>query len=89
MRALKRAKPRGIPLSDLRVGESARVVSMDLDEETAWKFRRWALGRASLAVGPRAPLGDPMELELLGYHLAVSPRRRGDPGPSLQGSVRP
>ncbi len=72
MRALKRAKPRGIPLSDLRVGESARVVSMDLDEETAWKFMEMGFGVGRrLRLVRRAPLGDPMELELLGYHLAV------------------
>jgi Fe2+ transport system protein FeoA len=72
MRALKRANPRGIPLSDLRVGESARVVSMDLDEETAWKFMEMGFGVGRrLRLVRRAPLGDPMELELLGYHLAV------------------
>ena len=65
-----------IPLSDVRVGDSGAVVNVDLKRDDS--LRLWELGflpGAMVRVIRRAPLGDPIEVEIGGAHLAL---RRAD-----------
>jgi len=61
-----------LPLGSLPNGTTGVVVSMELSEDVSWKFMEMGFGIGRrVKVVRRAPLGDPIELELLGYHLAV------------------
>jgi Fe2+ transport system protein FeoA len=72
---MRRAEERptgACPLSDLPDDASAVVVRMDLPDETAWKFMEMGFGVGrKVRLVRRAPWGDPLEVELLGYRLAV------------------
>lgn len=73
-RKTRGAKPAAslLPLGKLKDGTTAVVVRLDLPEETAWKFMEMGFGAGrKVRLVRRAPLGDPLEVELLGYRLAV------------------
>ncbi|MBI4568702.1 MAG: ferrous iron transport protein A [Planctomycetes bacterium] len=68
-------------LDSLHVGESCTVRSVRGDPLTAQRFREMGLvAGASVRLVRRAPLGDPMELCVHGYHLAV----RGDDARAIE-----
>lgn len=62
-------------LAELKIGETARVISIGGDDEISLRLLEMGLtpGVALRLVGT-APLGDPLELEVRGYRLSV--RRR-------------
>lgn len=63
------------PLSGLAVGQKARVLCLDLPPE-----QRQRILEMGLTVGTEfevvrfAPLGDPMDLRVRGYHLSLRKR---------------
>ena len=59
-------------LSDLPAGKSARVVGLDGDEATQQRLLELGVLPGSLLRLVRtAPLGDPIEIEVLGYKLSL------------------
>jgi Fe2+ transport system protein FeoA len=59
-------------LSDLKMGESCRVVSVDGDDSIARRLMEMGVIPGTLIrVVKSAPLGDPIEIEVRGYHLAI------------------
>ncbi len=56
----------------LQVGESAKVTTIDGDDEISVRLMEMGLtpGAALKLIGV-APLGDPLELELRGYRLSI------------------
>ena len=62
-------------LADLAVGESARVRGYLEDGEFAHRLMSLGLiPGTELVVKRRAPLGDPVEIDLRGFRLALRPR---------------
>ena len=62
-------------LSDLTPGSTARVVKVNGSGETTRRIVDMGVTSGSLVVVERiAPLGDPMEVKVRGYHLSL--RRR-------------
>lgn len=60
-------------LKDLKVGDCARIIGF-ADVGSARRRKLLALGftpGAAIAVGRLAPLGDPMEVRVRGFTLAV------------------
>jgi ferrous iron transport protein A len=57
------------------MGTVGIVTELNLSDQVLWKFMEmgFAVGRRVRLVR-RAPLGDPLEIELLGYRLAVRSR---------------
>ncbi len=66
-------RPQGAKLlSDLRPGESATVVQLQATGAIRQRLLEMGFIRgAKLKVEKLAPLGDPMELVLKGYHLSL------------------
>ncbi len=65
-------------LADVPVGRRARVVRVEGDR--ALRVRLWEMGLSAgteVDVLKRAPMGDPLELRLRGYHLSL---RRAEAG---------
>lgn len=59
-------------LADLKVGDTARVSSVEGDDEVSQRLLEMGLTPGvELAVVGVAPLGDPLEIELRGYRLSV------------------
>jgi ferrous iron transport protein A len=59
-------------LWELEPGESARVVAVDLPVETALKLAEMGLAvHRKVRMIRRAPAGDPLEIELIHYRLAI------------------
>jgi ferrous iron transport protein A len=59
-------------LSDLAVGARARVLSISGGDELSMRLLEMGLTPGvDVAVVGKAPLGDPLELELRGYRLSV------------------
>lgn len=59
-------------LSDLRVGQSARVAEIAGDDEVSIRLLEMGLTPGvELKLIGTAPLGDPLEVELRGYRLSV------------------
>ena len=60
------------PLSELLPGQSARIVHIRAPEGIRRRLLEMGFLRgASLKVLKHAPLGDPMELLIKGYHLSL------------------
>lgn len=60
------------PLAELPVGGKAKVVTVGGGDEVSLRLLEMGLiPGVELRVIGRAPLGDPLELELRGYHLSV------------------
>ena len=61
-----------IPLSGLSAGSSATVESIHLEGDDSFRLRELGfLPGARLRLVRRAPLGDPIEVEIGGAHLAL------------------
>ena len=59
-------------LSELEVGESCRVVSVEGNDHIGRRLLEMGLTKGcSLTLVGTAPLGDPLELEVRGYRLSV------------------
>lgn len=59
-------------LDTLKIGESARIVSVHLPATEAQRLTEMGLTTgASVKVQKLAPLGDPMEIVVRGYHLSL------------------
>jgi Fe2+ transport system protein FeoA len=59
-------------LDTLKIGESARIVSIRLPASEAQRLTEMGLtAGASVKVQKLAPLGDPMEIVVRGYHLSL------------------
>ena len=59
-------------LAQLAIGDRARVVQIDGDDEISIRLLEMGLTPGALvkSIGT-APLGDPMELEVRGYRLSI------------------
>jgi Fe2+ transport system protein FeoA len=59
-------------LDTLKIGESGKIVSVQLGEEEARRLSEMGLTvGASIRVHKFAPFGDPMEVVVRGYHLSL------------------
>lgn len=60
------------PLSTLLVGEKGRILSLTLPPDTRQRLMEMGLTPGiECSVVRFAPLGDPMELRVRGYHLSL------------------
>lgn len=60
------------PLSQLPLGKTARVISVDLPSAIKQRMMEMGLTPGTSCTLIRfAPLGDPMELKVRGYHLSI------------------
>jgi Fe2+ transport system protein FeoA len=63
-------------LDQLRPGERGRVTTLASEERLAVRLLELGIfPGVEIAMVRKAPLGDPLEFELLGYHLSL---RRGE-----------
>ena len=61
-----------LPLSDLRVGESGVIVKMDIKGKARHRFLAMGLIKGETVTVKRvAPLGDPIDFIVKGYHLSL------------------
>lgn len=61
-----------LPLSDLRVGESGVIVKMDIKGKARQRFLAMGLIKGETVTVKRvAPLGDPIDFIVKGYHLSL------------------
>ena len=59
-------------LAGMPIGARGRVIAIDGDDELSMRLMEMGLTPGiEVAVIGTAPLGDPLELELRGYHLSV------------------
>lgn len=66
------AKSGDRPLTDLKPGESAQVTAMEMAEESLSKMVEMGIGVGrSVALVGKAPMGDPVVIEVIGYRLAL------------------
>ena len=74
----KNIKPRPVTLDSLLNGESGTLLRLDLPKATRGSLGVMGFhpGR-SIRLVRRAPLGDPMEVEILGYRLAIRSSEAG------------
>ena len=62
----------GIQMSDLGIGEKGRVLGFDLAPEFRSRLLEMGLTiGVEFTVVRFAPLGDPMEIKVRGYHLSL------------------
>jgi len=78
-------KPHHVPvhpprsLADLADGEKAKISELRMGEEAGWKLMEMGFGKGRpVQVIRRAPLGDPLEIEIMGYRLAIRLREARD-----------
>lgn len=65
----------GAPLSTLAVGERGRVIGFDLPAgNKARLFEMGLTNGAEIEVVRFAPLGDPIDIRIRGYHLSLRKR---------------
>ncbi|HXC17575.1 MAG TPA: FeoA family protein [Holophagaceae bacterium] len=65
-------QPQGIPLSRLQPGESGEVLQVSATGTIRQRLLEMGFIRgARLRVEKLAPMGDPMELVIKGYHLSL------------------
>ena len=61
-----------LPLSDLRVGESGVIVKMEIKGKARQRFLAMGLIKGETVTVKRvAPLGDPIDFIVKGYHLSL------------------
>ena len=61
-----------VPLSSLQVGESGIIVKLNIKGTARQRFMAMGLVRGeTITVERVAPLGDPVEFIIKGYHLSV------------------
>ena len=58
-------------LAELKVGDAARVLSLGGDEATERMMEMGLVEGTHFSVVRFAPLGDPIEIEMRGYHLSL------------------
>ena len=59
-------------LADLPIGSAARVLAVSGDDGISLRLLEMGLTPGvTVTIRGAAPLGDPLELELRGYHLSV------------------
>ncbi len=64
-----------VVLSELSVGKKGRVVRFDLPPDQAGRLAEMGLTRGSVVELVRiAPLGDPIDIKVRGYHLSLRKR---------------
>ena len=62
----------GVALSELSIGQSGKIVALELPPEA--KQRLLEMGMtvgARIEIARFAPLGDPVEIKVRGYHLSI------------------
>jgi ferrous iron transport protein A len=68
----KDARRETLRLSELETGRRARVVNVEADAAIRRRLMEMGIPRGeALTVEKVAPLGDPMELVVRGYHLSL------------------
>ena len=68
-----------LPLSALKVGESGRIIKLNLKGAARQRFMAMGLVRGEVVRVERvAPLGDPVEFVVKGYHLSVRKSEAGE-----------
>lgn len=61
-----------LPLADLPLGESAEIVRVDARGEIKRRLLEMGVVRGTRVLVERvAPLGDPIEIRVKGYHLSL------------------
>lgn len=66
-------------LSQLEVGDTARVVGYQAESDYSARLMRLGLiPGTELVLQRRAPLGDPIQIRFRGYSLALRPAEAGD-----------
>ncbi len=61
-----------VPLSELKAGERGRIVKVDGDPRFRRRIMEMGMVKGELVKMEReAPLGDPVEFEVKGYHLSL------------------
>lgn len=61
-----------VPLSSLEIGESGTIVKLNLKGSVRQRFMAMGLVRGEKVTVERvAPLGDPLEFLVKGYHLSL------------------
>ena len=61
-----------VPLSSLEIGESGTIVKLNLKGSVRQRFMAMGLVKGEKVTVERvAPLGDPLEFLVKGYHLSV------------------
>jgi Fe2+ transport system protein FeoA len=64
--------PKSCPLSQLKVGCQAQVISVAGDHDIRRRLLEMGFcNGATVEVVRRAPMGDPIEFKLRGYHLSL------------------
>ncbi|ADC64620.1 FeoA family protein [Ferroglobus placidus DSM 10642] len=59
-------------LSDLKLGEKARIVCVEIGGKEGRRYREMGLVSGEIVRVVRvAPLGDPVEIEVKGYNLSL------------------
>lgn len=59
-------------ISDLKPGERARIVRMEIEGAAGRRYREMGLVKGEIIKVIRvAPLGDPVEIEVKGYNLSL------------------
>jgi ferrous iron transport protein A len=61
-----------IPLTELKAGEAGIVERLETSDEASLKLMELGIGPGEpILFLRRAPLGDPIEIELMGYRLCI------------------
>lgn len=61
-----------VALSELGVGDRAKIVSMDLPPESRQRLLEMGMtAHAEVQIVRFAPLGDPVDIKIRGYHLSI------------------
>lgn len=58
-------------LSEIQPGESVRIVSLEDDEIVLKLMEMGCLPGEVISVEKKAPLGDPISINVAGYHLSL------------------
>ena len=65
-------KERSCSLADLALGQSAVITGIQLPDEIRLKMVEMGIGTGrSVRFIRKAPLGDPLEIEIMNYRLAI------------------
>lgn len=62
----------GVALSELTIGQGGKIVSLDLPPEARQRLLEMGMTvGARIEIARFAPLGDPVEIKVRGYHLSI------------------
>ena len=63
---------RGVALSDLAEGQGGKILALELPAEARQRLLEMGMTvGARIEVARFAPLGDPVEIKVRGYHLSI------------------